>query len=62
MSYGLRETAHTKDAASAGVRKEQSFAKILERRSSPRNQNALQRFRGRDFAESVPPPSAFTLT
>jgi hypothetical protein len=33
-----------------------------ERRRSPRNRNALQRFGDRDFAEGVPPPSAFTLT
>src|SRR5882672_4778764 len=33
-----------------------------KRRRSPRSRNALQRFGYRDFAESVPPLSAFTLS
>ena len=37
-------------------------ARSPERRRSPRNRNALQRFGDRDFSEGVPPPSAFTLT
>jgi hypothetical protein len=37
-------------------------ARSPERRRSPRNRNALQRFGDRRLAVSVPSPSAFTLT
>ena len=61
---GNEKAVHARDVASAGVSKERCFAKSPERRRSPRSKcmNALQRFGDRDFAEGVPPPSAFTLT